>query len=198
MKNSKTTVVWPLGGSMEEPWDILTPDTAAARKKTLRNAEKHHGQKLALTEVPDESSDDPAAFDLVLVAVETTTPEEHAEKRAEAKAEAKRETARAKKAPKPHTACGCGCGVLGAGRFRPGHDAKLHGRVRCLVLGRPLPSGLSAEETLAAQAAFEEHEDGLLPLAGSFAAPAPAKQPRTKAEAEAGRRSAKLKKATAP
>lgn len=84
------------------------------------------------------------------------------------------------KAPPVLRECGCGCGTPGTGRFRPGHDAKLHGRVRRIRLGMPLPSGLSDGEVEAAEAAAGEYGDGGIVLGGSFAAPPPARIPQTK------------------
>jgi hypothetical protein len=40
------------------------------------------------------------------------------------------------KAEKTPVPCGCGCGNPGAGRFRPGHDARLHGRYKRHTEGR--------------------------------------------------------------
>lgn len=58
--------------------------------------------------------------------------------------------------------CQCGCGLIGNGKFRPGHDARLHGRVKRAAEGRLNWAELSESEA----AAVKAHEGKALP--GSF------------------------------
>lgn len=66
--------------------------------------------------------------------------------------------------PSNHKACECGCGLTGPGRFRPGHDARLHGRVK-----RARENRLEWGDLTPAEVEAVRLHQGDLSLYGSFA-----------------------------
>ena len=74
--------------------------------------------------------------------------------------------------------CTCGCGLEGSGRFRPGHDARLHGRIKRAKEERLNWAELSEAEAAAVKANLDKT------LHGSFGM-AKAAKPTTQQSAEA-------------
>lgn len=84
------------------------------------------------------------------------------------------------KATKTPAPCGCGCGATGSGRFRPGHDARLHGRIKRHAEGRLPQAEWDAMSKNEQNAVLDgQHTER---LGGSFARPSSKPAPKTEAQ----------------